>query len=185
MPDAVRACRLATLQVPPRILRSWSNSAPLTISVLETSTYKLRLRLSRAVHLSGMSYSALFPTPRNPGADSPGSSVFDLPTQPGQPQATPYRGPSPATGQATDPSQRSAGETSFVVISGGTGCNSICSAFGHSACYILPVSDDGGSSSEVIRVLGGPSIGESPLSENKLLADEVCTQVIFAPGWSV
>ncbi|KAM5542180.1 hypothetical protein V8D89_004053 [Ganoderma adspersum] len=107
-----------------------------------------------------MSHSALFPTPHNPGADSPGSSVFDLPTQPGQPQATPYRGPSPATGQATDPSQRSAGDTSFVVISGGTGCNSICSAFGHSACYILPVSDDGGSSSEVIRVLGGPSIGD-------------------------
>ena len=46
------------------------------------------------------------------------------------------------------------------VISGGTGCNSICSAFGD-ACYVLPVSDDGGSSSEIIRVLGGPSIGTS------------------------
>lgn len=46
-----------------------------------------------------------------------------------------------------------------MVISGGTGGNAICSAFGN-ACYVLPVSDDGGSSSEIIRVLGGPSIGK-------------------------
>jgi hypothetical protein len=48
----------------------------------------------------------------------------------------------------------------FLVVSGGTGGNAICSAFDN-ACYVLPVSDDGGSSSEIIRVLGGPSIGES------------------------
>ncbi|KAF8807612.1 UPF0052-domain-containing protein [Phlegmacium glaucopus] len=47
----------------------------------------------------------------------------------------------------------------FVVISGGTGGNCICSAF-DDVCYVLPVSDDGGSSSEIIRVLGGPSIGD-------------------------
>ena len=46
----------------------------------------------------------------------------------------------------------------FIVISGGSGGNSICSAF-DDVCYVLPVSDDGGSSSEIIRVLGGPSIG--------------------------
>ncbi|KAI0044878.1 UPF0052-domain-containing protein [Auriscalpium vulgare] len=48
---------------------------------------------------------------------------------------------------------------SYIIISGGTGCNAICSAFAR-ACYVLPVSDDGGSSSEIIRVLGGPSIGD-------------------------
>jgi hypothetical protein len=48
---------------------------------------------------------------------------------------------------------------SLLVVSGGTGCNAICPAFGPSATYVLPVSDDGGSSSEIIRVLGGPSIG--------------------------
>ncbi|KAI9456906.1 UPF0052-domain-containing protein [Russula earlei] len=48
---------------------------------------------------------------------------------------------------------------SYLVISGGTGCNAICAAFAR-ACYVLPVSDDGGSSSEIIRVLGGPSIGD-------------------------
>ncbi|KAH9991052.1 UPF0052-domain-containing protein [Russula vinacea] len=50
--------------------------------------------------------------------------------------------------------------SSYLVISGGTGCNAICAAFAQSACYVLPVSDDGGSSSEIIRVLGGPSIGD-------------------------
>ena len=45
---------------------------------------------------------------------------------------------------------------SYLVISGGTGCNSICAAFALSACYVLPVSDNGGSSSEIIRVLGWP-----------------------------
>ncbi|KAH8978484.1 UPF0052-domain-containing protein [Lactarius hatsudake] len=48
---------------------------------------------------------------------------------------------------------------SYLVISGGTGCNAICTAFAR-ASYVLPVSDDGGSSSEIIRVLGGPSIGD-------------------------
>lgn len=52
---------------------------------------------------------------------------------------------------------------SYLVISGGTGCNAICAAFAQSACYVLPVSDDGGSSSEIIRVLGGPSIGNVSL----------------------
>jgi len=50
--------------------------------------------------------------------------------------------------------------SSYLVISGGTGCNAICAAFANNACYVLPVSDNGGSSSEVIRVLGGPSIGD-------------------------
>jgi hypothetical protein len=57
----------------------------------------------------------------------------------------------------SDASSRS--KPSFLVISGGSGGNSICAAF-ENACYVLPVSDDGGSSSEIIRVLGGPSIGD-------------------------
>lgn len=87
--------------------------------------------------------------------DSPGSSVFDLPTQPLQ--AHPDR-PINFT-KASDVSNIDGQDLSFVVISGGTGGNAICSAFGN-ASYILPVSDDGGSSSEIIRVLGGPSIGD-------------------------
>lgn len=94
--------------------------------------------------------------------DSPGSSVFDLPTQlPGAPQLK--RKPIILTEATAPPISKSSpsqlnDSTRFIVISGGTGGNAICSAFGD-ACYVLPVSDDGGSSSEIIRVLGGPSIG--------------------------
>ncbi|KAK0446486.1 UPF0052-domain-containing protein [Desarmillaria tabescens] len=93
------------------------------------------------------------------GTNSPGSSVFDLPVTASQERyqtSTPASANTPAT-STQDASEAST--TSFVVISGGTGGNSICSAFGN-ACYVLPVSDDGGSSSEIIRVLGGPSIGD-------------------------
>ena len=27
-------------------------------------------------------------------------------------------------------------------------------------CYVLPVSDDGGSTAEIVRVLGGPAVGD-------------------------
>jgi hypothetical protein len=94
--------------------------------------------------------------------ESPGSSVFDLPTQLSSATQSDRR-----PTQLQEISQQPAADTltsysksspRFLVISGGTGGNSICSAFGD-ACYVLPVSDDGGSSSEIIRVLGGPSIG--------------------------
>jgi len=92
--------------------------------------------------------------------ESPGSFVFDLPTQPVAPNPT---GVLPSALQLSSSSQSDqcftqADEPSFLIISGGTGGNAICSAFGN-ACYVLPVSDDGGSSSEIIRVLGGPSVG--------------------------
>ena len=91
------------------------------------------------------------------GDDSPSSSVFDLPVQPSHPQTT---APLLKTAQVEDGNKVDHSDSSpqIVVISGGSGGNSICNAF-HSACFVLPVSDDGGSSSEIIRVLGGPSIG--------------------------
>ncbi|ORY88954.1 hypothetical protein BCR35DRAFT_288228 [Leucosporidium creatinivorum] len=51
----------------------------------------------------------------------------------------------------------------FSVIGGGTGANAILGAFSQSlrTTHILPISDDGGSSSEIQRVLGGgPSVGD-------------------------
>ncbi len=105
-----------------------------------------------------MPHSLLSPGVSSAGVDSPGSSVFDLPT------GTQIRQPSGehAPTASARPSRELVTEDlpSFIVISGGTGCNSICSAFGN-ACYVLPVSDDGGSSSEIIRVIGGPSIGRA------------------------
>ena len=102
--------------------------------------------------------------------DSPGSSIFDLPVTSTRQEQTPtlesrppisFLQSSPQEHERTAYNLGDLSDTenpSFIVISGGTGCNSICSAFGD-ACYVLPVSDDGGSSSEIIRVLGGPSIG--------------------------
>jgi len=96
--------------------------------------------------------------------DSPGSSVFDLPaavthldtfTAAELLERVPVSISDPEHDLAQVPN-----EPSFLIISGGTGGNAICSAFTN-ACYVLPVSDDGGSSSEIIRVLGGPSIGTS------------------------
>ena len=87
-----------------------------------------------------------------PNDTSPGSSVFDFPARGGTVHKH-HAGASPLL------VPHSAHSGSFIVISGGTGCNPICSAFGPDACYVLPISDDGGSSSEIIRVLGGPSIG--------------------------
>ena len=52
----------------------------------------------------------------------------------------------------------------IVVFSGGTAANSLVDVFnkilGKRGCplqYIIPISDNGGSSSELIRVFGGPS----------------------------
>src|SRR6266511_3126974 len=92
--------------------------------------------------------------------DSPGSSVFDLPTQ----LSTSVHfaaNKAPRSQLHLSTTQHPANlseEPSFIIISGGTGGNAICSAF-TDACFVLPVSDDGGSSSEIIRVLGGPSVG--------------------------
>ncbi|KAG6371519.1 hypothetical protein JVT61DRAFT_9223 [Boletus reticuloceps] len=100
--------------------------------------------------------------------DSPGSSVFDLPVQPANPspQLLETRGSGGnnfdlrpgSIVQTTDTPELS---PKITVISGGSGGNAICTAFDN-ACFVLPVSDDGGSSSEIIRVLGGPSIGTPP-----------------------
>lgn len=92
--------------------------------------------------------------------NSPGSSVFDLPIQPTL--NTSNNDASLARFPHVDVSRRDSADDnqpSAILISGGTGGNAICSAFDN-ACYILPVSDDGGSSSEIIRVIGGPSIGK-------------------------
>ena len=70
--------------------------------------------------------------------------------------------PSPVPSHRLPPRPSELGEAgpSYVIISGGTGANSIVSAFGLSPAFVLPVSDDGGSSAEILRCFGGPSIGD-------------------------
>jgi 2-phospho-L-lactate transferase/gluconeogenesis factor (CofD/UPF0052 family) len=55
-----------------------------------------------------------------------------------------------------------------VVLSGGTAASSLVDVFNRvsearqgSLTYIIPISDNGGSSSEIIRVFGGPSMFQS------------------------
>lgn len=54
-----------------------------------------------------------------------------------------------------------------VVFSGGSAANSLVDVFnevvernGCALTYVIPISDNGGSSSELIRVFGGPGIGD-------------------------
>lgn len=52
----------------------------------------------------------------------------------------------------------------IVVVGGGTATNSITpvfSALAHDISYVVPVSDNGGSTSEILRVFGGPAIGDA------------------------
>lgn len=55
----------------------------------------------------------------------------------------------------------------IVVFSGGSAANSLVDAFNtvraSKQCllnYVIPISDNGGSSSELIRIFGGPGIGD-------------------------
>lgn len=55
----------------------------------------------------------------------------------------------------------------LVVFSGGSAANNLVDVFGtvreSKSCllsYIIPISDNGGSSSELIRIFGGPGIGD-------------------------
>lgn len=55
----------------------------------------------------------------------------------------------------------------IVVFSGGSAANSLVDVFNEvaekKACplsYVIPVSDNGGSSSEISRIIGGPGIGD-------------------------
>ncbi|TFK30654.1 UPF0052-domain-containing protein [Coprinopsis marcescibilis] len=98
-------------------------------------------------------------------SNSPGSSVFDLPTGMERVSESQARLAKPSTLPLPPAQPLTSGVTkkgpgpSYLIVSGGTGGNAICSSFVN-ACFVLPVSDDGGSSSEIIRVLGGPSIGD-------------------------
>ena len=54
-----------------------------------------------------------------------------------------------------------------VIFSGGSAANSLVDVFNEvieknncSLSYVIPISDNGGSSSELIRMFGGPGIGD-------------------------
>lgn len=62
----------------------------------------------------------------------------------------------------------------IAVISGGTATNELVSLFNSitpSVSYILPILDNGGSTSELIRVIGGPAIGDIRSRLTRLIPD--------------
>ena len=51
----------------------------------------------------------------------------------------------------------------IVAFTGGTAFNNIVEElmmFTERVAHVLPVSDDGGSTAEIVRVLGGPAVGD-------------------------
>lgn len=62
-----------------------------------------------------------------------------------------------------------------TIISGGTAANALVNVFSSLSPYIsylLPISDNGGSTSELIRVIGGPAIGDLRSRITRLIPDE-------------
>lgn len=58
-------------------------------------------------------------------------------------------------------------ERGLVVFSGGSAANNLVDIFADMArkrscglSYVIPISDNGGSTSEIVRVFGGPGIGD-------------------------
>ncbi len=72
-----------------------------------------------------------------------------------------------------------------VVFSGGSAANSLVDVFNQviennhwALTYVIPISDNGGSSSEIIRVFGGPGIGDVR-SMNMLFLMPILYQALF------
>ena len=78
----------------------------------------------------------------------------------------------------------------IVVLSGGSAANSLVDVFNElieknncTLSYIIPISDNGGSSSELIRVFGGPGIGDIRSKySSSLPATSVQFLVLFLPS---
>ncbi|KAJ3049086.1 hypothetical protein HK097_009890, partial [Rhizophlyctis rosea] len=76
------------------------------------------------------------------------------------------RGPLAITTTVLDSPSRwygSSSSTSLAIFSGGSAVNALVGVFQSitdDTAYIMPVSDDGGSTSEIVRITGGPGIGD-------------------------
>lgn len=67
------------------------------------------------------------------------------------------------------------------IISGGTATNELVplfSALASKISYILPISDNGGSTSELIRVIGGPAIGDIRSRLNRLIPNNSLRELL-------
>ncbi|AGO09967.1 AaceriAAL024Cp [[Ashbya] aceris (nom. inval.)] len=70
---------------------------------------------------------------------------------------------------------------SVVVLGGGTATNALVPCFeelSSSVAYIMPISDNGGSTSEILRVIGGPAIGDIRSRLVRVISDPFLIQVL-------
>lgn len=76
-------------------------------------------------------------------------------------------------------------DISYCVFSGGSACNHIVGAFQRTTpdtVYILGIGDNGGSTSELLRVIGGPSIGDLRSRLTRLI-NLLPSKAESDPGW--
>ncbi|EFY87639.1 hypothetical protein J3459_014239 [Metarhizium acridum] len=105
------------------------------------------------------------------------SSMAPKPNPPGilQPPAS---APDASTSTSTT-------RTGIVVFSGGSAANSLVDVFERvreanqtSLSYVIPISDNGGSTSEIIRVFGGPGIGDVRSRLVRLIPDNDAPETV-------
>ncbi|KAL7822071.1 hypothetical protein V8C26DRAFT_418874 [Trichoderma gracile] len=94
----------------------------------------------------------------------PQPAVGPVPRPPRPPLSRIPSSPGPGSGSG---SAAAAARTGIVVFSGGSAANSLVDVFegvrrasAATLSYVIPISDNGGSTSEIIRVFGGPGIGD-------------------------
>ena len=72
----------------------------------------------------------------------------------------------------------------ITILSGGTATNQLVPLFkrlspNNNISYILPILDNGGSTSEIIRVIGGPAIGDIRSRLTRLIpAPRIIAQIV-------
>ncbi|PHH64736.1 hypothetical protein CDD81_3998 [Ophiocordyceps australis] len=88
--------------------------------------------------------------------------------------------PLPQASTANSPLPSPRPSSGIVVFSGGSAANSLVDVFERvreanrgTLSYVLPISDNGGSSSEIIRVFGGPGIGDVRSRLVRLIPDDI------------
>lgn len=120
-----------------------------------------------------------------PGMESHLLRMLSLPVAQGP--LSPARGGShlPSLSEQPSPAEPAPPEPSLVVFSGGTAFNSVA---GHMRqlttriAHVLPVSDDGGSTAEIVRVLGGPAVGDIRSRCLRLAGAQLLRGCRFAPA---
>ncbi|GIZ46516.1 hypothetical protein CKM354_000964200 [Cercospora kikuchii] len=85
----------------------------------------------------------------------------------------------PPNSRSASPALAATTRGGIVVFSGGSAANNLVDVFNHvreandtALSYVIPISDNGGSSSEIIRVFGGPGIGDVRSRLVRLIPDE-------------